>query len=174
MKMLILLIALLLAVSAPAQQNSNITLYAFEQPVTPGVQKAGDIDESGNRISAENTGPLRNYMLYAVSPSSARLYPVTLWLKGKKYGVKLKTVTETPVTHTNYSNPGSPKTAVLVPETGKKVLELIPTDVYSEKAFPAAESLAASNDVVFVFRQNGKFLYKTLSRLTKLDAAAMQ
>lgn len=174
MKFLLGIMALWLAVGAEAQQNSTITLYAFEQPVTPGIQKARDIDESGNRIPAANEGPMRNYSFYAVSPSAARIYPIALWLKGTEYGVKPKTILKTPVTHTSYANPNSPQTTVLVPETKQKVLELIPTDVYANKKFPAAERLAASNEVVFVFRQNGKIFYKALPRLTKLDVAAMQ
>lgn len=175
MKTLVLMMATWMTVSATAQQNSNsVTLYAFEQPLTPGIQKARDIDESGNRVAANETSPMRNYMLYAVSPSSARLYPVTLWLKGTQYGVKPKAVAKTPVTHTIYANPNNPEKRVLVPETSQKVLELIPTDVYADKAFPAAERLAGTNDVVFVFRQGGKFYYKTLPRVTRLEAVSMQ
>lgn len=174
MKTIIVMMAALLTTGAQAQQNSNLMLYAFEQTVTPGIQKARDIDESGNRIPAKETGPMRNYMLYAVSPSAARLYPVALWLKGTKYGVKQKTVEKTPVTHTDYTNPSNSKYRVLVPETSQKVLELIPTDVFANKEFPAAERLAATNEVVFVFRQGGKFYYKTLPKLTKLEAISLQ
>ena len=174
MKTFFFLAASLLTLASMAQQNGKIKLYAYYQPVTPGIQKARDIDESGNRVSANGTGSTGNYMIYAVPASTARIYPVEIWVKGQKYGISMKTITQTPVTHSNPSNPANPKTVVLVPKTSGNVLQLRPTDAVPGKHFAAAERLAQSNELVFVFKQGGKFYYQPLAKIADLDAAAMQ
>lgn len=156
-----------------AQQSKQVQLYAYEQQVIPGAQKAKNRDGEDNGGLANNPGKKYNYFFYAVPASALRLYPVELWVKGKKYGVQLKAVSS-PVTITNGHVPGNPKTSVLVPKTGNKVLQLIPTDVVAEKNYPTAEKLAAQNDVVFVFKQGGKFYYQAKPELLQLDAAALQ
>lgn len=174
MKTFFFLIASLLTLASMAQQNGNLRLYAYYQPVTPGIQKARDIDENGNRVSANETGSTGNYMIYAVPASAARVYPVELWIKGQKYGVSAKTITQTPVTHTNPANPAHPAPVVLVPKTSSKVLQLRPTDAIPGKHFAAAERLAQNNEVVFVYKQAGKFYYQPLAKFSELGAAAMQ
>lgn len=168
-----MLLAFLLTLAAQAQQR-KVKLYAYSQPVTPGIQKARDIDENGNRVPATAGENGTNLLLYAVSSSPARVYPVALWIRGERHGVRLQAVAKTPVTHTNYNNPQNPKTTVLVPATRSKVLQLVPTDTPDGKEYPAAEKLAGSNDVVFVFKQNGKFFYQPVTKFTTLEAAALQ
>lgn len=171
MKLVFAFLAILATIGVSAQQNKNVKLYAYSQKVTPGTQKAPERDENGNRVPAAETSGMYNYMLYAVSSSPARVYPVELWLKGKKYGVSFKTITQTPVTHSAY---GNAEKKVLVPKTSGKVLQLIPTDVYADKEYPKAEKLAGENELVFVYKQNGKFYYQTLPQLTSLAAANLQ
>ena len=156
-----------------AQQSKQVQLYAYEQQVIPGAQKAKDIDGDDNGNSANESGKKYNYFFYAVSASALRMYPVELWVKGKKYGVQFKTVSS-PVTFTDGHIPGNPKTSVLVPKTGNKVLQLIPTDVIAGKNYPTAERLATQNEIVFVFKQGGKFYYQTKPELLRLDAAVLQ
>lgn len=173
MKILFILLTALLSIRSQAQQNPNVKLYAYSQQVVPGTQKAAERDENGNRLPADN-GTMYNYMLYAVSASPARVYPVELWLHGKKYGVTIKTISQTPVVHTEFTNPSHPNKKVLVPQTNRKVLQLIPADAAMTKAYPKAERLAASNELVFVYKQNGKFFYQTMSRLTDLATVNLQ
>jgi len=54
------------------------------------------------------------------------------------------------------------------------VLQLIPTDVIAGKNYPTAERLATQNEIVFVFKQGGKFYYQTKPELLRLVSAALQ
>jgi hypothetical protein len=63
---------------------------------------------------------------------------------------------------------------VLVPKTSKKVLLLTPYTYTETKNAGDVSSIASSNELVVLYKQNGKFYYNKLEKLEFLQAAAMQ
>jgi hypothetical protein len=164
---LFLLLVIGISCSSFSQSKGTIKLYGFQQSVSGG--KAPEPNEHGLRVSK---GAGKNYFLYAVSPS--RIYPTEIWVEGTRFGVTIKTIEQTPVEYGDEMNIGSPK-KVLIPKTNQKVVQLIPsTTIESKVSSTKAKSLAANNALVVVYKQNGKFYYQTLSRLSSIEGAAMQ
>lgn len=169
MKKIIIFAILILAGSMSyAQSRGKVRLYAFEQNVSRG--KAPEISEGSEPQTSSGSG--KNYRLYAVSTS--RIYPVELWIDGVKYGVTMNTIKQTPVEYEDAGNIGAPK-KTLVPKTTGMVIQLIPIAATSNKSVGKnAKTLAASNEMVLVYKQNGKFYYSALKKVTELEGAAMQ
>ncbi|HEU4901619.1 MAG TPA: hypothetical protein VFT06_02480 [Flavisolibacter sp.] len=164
---LFLLTAISVCASCSAQRKGNIRLYGFEQAVAGG--KAPDRNDKGLRVSK---GGGKNYFLYAVS--SSRIYPTEIWVEGTRFGATIKTIEQTPVEYGDETNIGSPK-KVLIPKTSQKVVQLIPNaSTESKESYARAKNLAQKNELVVVYKQNGRFYYQTLARLTSLNSAAMQ
>jgi hypothetical protein len=169
MKKLLLVGALLcFIIVASAQEKGTVKLYGYYQAVSAG--KAPEINpETGLRTSA---GQGKNYFLYAVS--SSRVYPAEIWVEGTRMGVTIRTITTTPVMYGDDANIGSPKKE-LVPKTTQRVTQLILAPAVEGKDFGnRVETLARTNDVVLVYKQNGKFYYSALLKLTALGSAAAQ
>jgi hypothetical protein len=169
MKKLITFFIFSLAVTMSyAQSRGKIKLYGFIQNVSRG--KAPELSEGGGTQTSAGMG--RNYRLYAVSPS--RIYPVALWLNGVEYGVSVNTIKQTPVTYEDAGNIGAPG-KTLVPKTSGMVIQLVPVAASTNKSIGRnAKSLAQSNEMVLVYKQNGKFYYSILKQLSSLDPAPMQ
>lgn len=162
-----LLFAFTIGFAGLAQSKGTIKLYGFGQNVSRG--KAPEMNpETGLRTSA---GAGKNYYLYAVS--SSRIYPTEIWIEGTKFGVTIRFV-ETPVKYSDAGDVNAPA-KLLVPKTSQRVIQLAPSAVVKGKSVGTkAKSLASSNDVVLVYKQNGKFYYNTLKALSNLaDAAAL-
>lgn len=153
--------------SGNAQTKGTLKLYGFTQAVSGG--KAPEMDpNTGLRVSG---GAGKNYFLYAVSP--ARIYPSEIWIEGTRFGVDIQSVKETPVEYSEPGNIGAPS-KVLIPKTTQKVIQLLPGRAVEVKGTSKkAGSLAKTNELVVVYKQNGKFYYQTLSKLIDLQAAAM-
>lgn len=169
MKQLFFITLLLSAIlMTSAQEKGKVKLYGYYQPVSAG--RAPEMNpETGLRTSG---GQGKNYFLYAVS--SSRVYPAEIWVEGARMGVTIKTITTTPVMHGDDANIGSPKKE-LVPQTSQRVTQLILAPAIDGKNFGnRAETLAGKNDVVLVYKQDGKFYYSVLPTLTALDGAAGQ
>lgn len=151
-----------------AQSKGNIQLYGFEQRVSGG--KAPEPDPQTGLRTAGKVG--KNYYLYAVSPT--RIYPVELWVQGNRYNATLRTITKTPVEYGDERNIGAPK-KVLVPATSQKVVQLSLTPAVKSKiAGKKVQELAQTNELVVVYKQNGKFYYQILSKLADLDVASLE
>lgn len=110
--------------------------------------------------------------MYAAS--TYRIYPAEIWIEGIRYGVSVKPITKTPVEYSDEANIGSPR-SVLVPATSKKIIQLIPISATAAKHMGTmAKSLSATNELVVVYKQGGKFYYNTLKSLSAIESAAMQ
>lgn len=169
MKQLLAAIALLyLHTTAMAQEKGTARLYGYYQPVSAG--KAPEANPgTGLQTSA---GQGKNYILYAVS--SSRIYPAEIWVEGTRMGVTLRVVTRTPIMHGDDGNMGSPKQE-LVPQTTQKVIKLVLAPPIEGKDFGSrAGSLAKENELVLVYKEQGKFRYSVLPRLRALNGVAAQ
>ncbi len=162
------LLSICLTTSLCAQTKGSLQLYGYKQSVSGG--KAPDIIE-GSSVRT-GTGAGKNYFIYAVS--AYRIYPSEIWIEGIRYGVQVKSITKTPVEYSDEANIGSSK-KVLVPATTKKVIQLIPVTAVAIKSVGTkAKSLSATNELVVVYKQNGKFYYTAMKSLGKMESAAMQ
>jgi hypothetical protein len=150
-----------------AQTKGKSVLYGYKQNVLPGVNR-GVIGEYGEEVDSKGQGG-RNYFIYISSAS--RIYPAEMWIKGEPYSISMEIVRSTPVTR--IGQPGQ-ESIELVPRTDRQVLKLVPTTYREMKNFGDVRSLAAKNELVVVYKQNGKFFYNSLVQLADLDDAAMQ
>jgi hypothetical protein len=102
------------------------------------------------------------------------VYPVELWVGGKRYGVSVQPVAETPVVYQNETYLGAPK-ITLVPNTKQQVIRLLPIAAPASKSPGFSEkTIAQKNALVVVYRQNGKFYYQSLPKLIRLETIAAQ
>jgi hypothetical protein len=94
------------------------------------------------------------------------------WLKGERVGLRSKVIA-TPVTLPSSLPADEP--AELVPKKQGTVLQLT-TEIAtaSTKASQRGKVLSAANDVVVVYRMNGKIGYATLKSLKELPASYRQ
>ena len=162
---------LTIGMSAQAQVLGTAQLFAYRQSVLPGVQPGGVLTESGERIENE---PSSNgqYIIYITSPG--RLYPVALWIKGERFGVKTEAVRKNPVMPGESEERNNPQKNVFVPKTTQNVWALTPLPLTDNKKFAQAETAARSADVVVVYKMNGKFYYKAVMRFQNMPAAVAE
>lgn len=157
----------LFSLTVCAQTKGTVKLYGYKQSVSTGmVNKV--ISEGGQEVPTAQK-PRYNYMFYVVS--TGRVYPSEMWIKGEAYSVRAEVISKTPVMH--QGNPSSTN-ITLVPKTTQKVLMLTPAPAIAYKQHAIGKKLAATNEFVLVYKQNGKFFYNTISKLKQLDTAAMQ
>jgi hypothetical protein len=166
---LFLLIILLAAIiSARAQ---TVTLYGYVQKVVPGNTAARELSEDGSQKKV-TTEAGQDYFLYLAGPAKSRIYLMEGWLKGERVGLRSKAIA-TPVTFPSSLPVDEP--AELVPKKQGTVWQLT-TEVAtaSTKASQRGKVLSAANDVVVVYRMNGKIGYATLKSLKELPASYRQ
>ena len=167
-KVLFLAAVVFLNSVAYSQTKGVISLYGFKQSVSGG--KAPDVIE-GSSVRTNGPGG-KNYYIYATSPS--RIYPSEIWIEGIQYGVSIRSIAKTPVEYSDEANIGSQKT-VLVPKTSEKLIQIIPVPITGKKSTGTkVNSLSASNELVVVYKQHGKFYYTALKSLSRLESAVMQ
>lgn len=159
---------LIFFIAASAQEKGKVKLYGYYQPVSAG--KAPEMNPQTGLRTSDGQG--KNYFLYAVS--SSRIYPVEIWVEGTRMGVTIRTITTTPVMYGDDANIGSPKQE-LVPQTSQQVTQLVLAPaVEGKNAGNRAGALAQAHEVVLVYKQDGKFQYSVLPKLTALGRAAAQ
>jgi hypothetical protein len=167
MKQFLILIALVfIYVSCDAQTEGPAKLYGYKQNVTPGTNP--NWNEGGKQRQVK-TGT--NYYIYLVT--NGRAYPSSLWIEGTEYSASMKTINITPVETNNPTLPAAPST-VLVPKSTGNVIQLIPVPAIDGKSNAKAASMANDNEVIVVYKLNGKFYYNKLEKLSELPSAARQ
>lgn len=160
----LLLIAACFSVFSFAQKEGASKVYGYKQKVMPGTIR---VDEYGREVQRK---PQYNYFIYLASTS--QVTPVEIWINGESYAPIVNNVSNTPV---KYSHPTSGNgEKVLVPKTTRKVLQLSPSLNKIQKPVQQGKTLSAKNELVIIYKGNGKLYYKALSKLNELDALAMQ
>jgi len=174
MKYTLLLLSILFIFSSlNSQTRTDVKIYGYVQPVSRGVSPQMDVDEAGN-IKSAGTKPGTNYFIYIAGPASVRIYPIEMWVKGEKYSAKPTSVSNTPVQIADPSLPDGPNKITLVPKTTKKVMMLTPGNAITGKSLAIAMSKAQINELVVVYKMNGKFYYAALKKLNIIERANMQ
>lgn len=134
-------------------QKKGMLLYAYEQKVIPGIAPATEEAEEINEFQ---------YYVYLTTPQSKSIYPVALWMKGVHFGVRIKDAA-TPV---KSLTPGD-SAIILVPKTGQRTYRLFPVKNIPAKG-PNIIALARQNEVVLVYKINGKFHFLAKEKLVQL------
>ncbi len=171
---LLLLAATLIFSITKAQTRKDVKIYGYIQPVSRGVAPETNIDEAGN-LKSKGVKPGINYFIYITGPASTRIYPIEMWLRGEQYSAKPETVNKTPVQLADPALPNGPNLITLVPKTSKKVMMLIPGNAVTPgKSLAIAKSKAKTNELVVVYKMNGKLYYSLLENLNMIETATMQ
>jgi len=150
------------------QAKGTAVLKAYHQPVVSGVNN-GVIEEGGTeaKMSDERKGNDYIYLL-----SASRVYPVELWLDGKRYGVIAESVSS-PVRNPHYGA-GSKDPQFFVPANTNKVVRLSASPAIEGKEILTQNAITESNEILVVYRSAGKLYYSVLKKATLLDGAAME
>lgn len=138
-------------------QKDSLTLYAYEQKVSPGIAPA--------KTSQVKT----QYHIYLSSPHNINVYPLSLWIKGKLFGVNVKEA-KAPVKLQSAND----SIIMLVPETEQKVLRLFPIKTTMPGNTQKGGALARQNELVLVYKLKGTFHYMVKEHIDQLDAVNMQ
>ncbi len=157
---------------AACAQAAPVKLYGYAQVVIPGAAPRGDIAEGGQRLPAADYRRW-NYFIYLDNGSGKRVYPLELWIGGKRQGVTFTEVDSTPVTQVNRNITRNPRTVTLVPKTTGKVLQLTPATEPEKKATARAARLATENELVLVYRMGGKTHYRVVQKMERLEPLAL-
>ncbi|MGE5519476.1 MAG: hypothetical protein ACM3VS_06055 [Candidatus Dadabacteria bacterium] len=168
MKYFLLLSLLAFSVAINAQTRGSARIYAYKQGSSRGA--APRTNEQGE-VTRTNKEANYNYYLYLVSRS--RVYPSELWLNGQHYNVTYKKVVS-PVVRENTNLPITTKKEILVPKTSSMVLQLTPVTTIEGKASVKVSEKLKKNELVVLYKQNGKFYYSSLDKLSILDSNALQ
>jgi hypothetical protein len=172
MKHRMVLLILFFGITLFAEAQSTVKLYGYTQRSTPGI--AGRERDENGQIKKPANNNLYSYFIYLTGPSKSRMYPAELWIRGERLGVKAETVLQTPVEITKDNVTTTSEKVTLVPKTTAKVLQLTGTRETPGKKFIKAKNLATTNELVVVYKLNGKFYYATLKKFTSLNSVALQ
>lgn len=154
-------------ITSCAQEQGRAKLYGFKEEVIGGVNSS-HLEENGEQVNRNSTG--LNYYIYL--QAGTRVYPSEMWINGHPFGVSFQSVT-TPVERQEFNAPDSGKT-VLVPKTNEKVMQLVPVAAVESKLTEKGKSLAANNELVVIYKQEGRFYYSVLDQLKPLVPVALQ
>lgn len=153
-------------------QEDGITIYGFRQQSTGGMQKRGDIDETGKLVKKEPAQIFKN-LIYLASASKARIYPVQMWIKGEAFSVNANVVTSEQLLKED-ANRHAGKIKAVVYKAGQTIWKLTPKPLVIDKSGGRAKALAIANDVVVLYKMSGKLRYGVLKKFTDLDPVALQ
>ena len=131
-----------------------------------------ETDEQGKTVEAKQEVN-KNLFIYLAYPPGLNLYPVEVWMKGELYSIKQQPA-HTPVVIVYENGQYEPETVILVPTTTDTVFQLILTDRSPSKNTTIKKSLAETNDLVVVYKLNGKFYSQTLKKIKGLRMGIMQ
>src|SRR6476619_1170995 len=157
-----ILLMLILALSVSAFSQTGVKIFGYTRDVLPGTIPKGT-DENGKALPK----PKENveYLIYISGPSKTRIYPVEVWIRGEKFSASGMTENHSPVQTTGDLG----KTITLVPKTAGTIQRIHTAKAVEGKNFPNAKTKATSNDLVIVYKMNGKFYSATLKHLQKIE-----
>lgn len=160
-----LLLAVVLTVSSFAQNEGASKVYGYKQRVMPGMVR---VDINGNEVKRQ---PQYNYFIYLVS--TTHVAPIEIWINGEAYSSITNKVLTTPVEYTNPTSADN-KPKILVPETKRYVLQLSPSLNKVTKPSKKGKTLSKKNELVIIYKGNGKLYYKVITDLSELEPVRMQ
>ncbi len=173
--LILLVIAVISGSFAPAQKPPVLKIYAYTQVVLPGTKKNVIVEENGNTIEPASTTKM-NYFFYAELNKSANIRITGIWMNGKKYEVKVDSVSTNPVeifagTVSNGSNK-----IVLTPDPGNRFLQILPgkASTRGTKLPSALKGMVKANELVLVYLWQGKIWYSPAQKIKNLSPVASE
>ena len=151
-----------------AQISPIINAYAYSQSVLQGTKRANTVDESGKEI----IGITKNspgYFFYIEQKRSDAFDIVSVWIKGKNYGVKTDEVLQTPV---EMKYPDS--TITLVPRSSNKIILITPGSekLSLKRSSSYLRKIVAYSELVIVYKWKGKLWYCGIKKIKELRPLA--
>lgn len=160
----------LLQVHATAQPN-GVSIYAYEQKIIPGIEKARDVTEEGLVIKKPQLQTYQ-YYIYVTAPPIKKLLPLTLWIKGEPFDVTPEYIHQTPVAIEIYQVNNTFQKIELVPRTTAQVMRLYPVKNKSiikgneRKFYPGKE-------LMLLYKSKGKTYCLTEAKFQVLPPASL-
>jgi hypothetical protein len=158
-------LAVVLTISSFAQREGASKVYGYKQRVMPGMVR---VDINGNEMKRQ---PQYNYFIYLAS--TTQVTPVEIWINGEAYSPITNKVLTTPVEYTNPTS-GENKPKILVPQTDRFVLQLSTSLNKVKKPSKKGKTLSKNNELVIIYKGNGKLFYRAIADLSELDSVHMQ
>lgn len=155
------LLALLITATITGFGQPLTKLYGFSQSQLPGMVPKGS---SGNGAKTEIS-------IYFQWNQKNIVKPTGLWVNGKSQSFQLVSE-KIPVVQVDKTFPAKPVKKVLVPANGLKTVVFKGIQSKTGVIPAAAKKLVPSNAVVVEYEWKGKKYYKTLKKLTMLEAVA--
>ncbi len=171
-KFIVLILASLFMLPVLYAQKHTAVIYGFRQQSTGGMQKRGDIDESGRLLKKEPPKVFK-YAIYLTTKYTQTLHPVQIWIKGKAFSVRAEAKTAAEFLNEDAGR-YSKKTNPAIYETAGAIWKLNKTQPTKNNGSNRAKALAAANDVVVLYRMGGKLHYGVLKKFTDLEPALLQ
>ena len=162
------LIFLFAAVSSFSQ--TGVKVYGYVREVMPGiVQKDAEEKVEGSKVEVNKTEKAVDksvsYLVYITSSSKSAITPVEMWIHGERFNVMIQPVNKTPIILPNKTG----KSTTLVAKTSNKVQQVVAVPFTKGKEFSLAKKKAASNELVVVYKHNGKYYSALLKKIKVLD-----
>jgi len=161
-------------VSFTSDDNCPITkVYAYFQPVLPGVSPKGPVEEGSTESKPAVNSGKSNYFIYILYKKKRSVSPTVLWIKGQGFEVRSDTISKKSV---KLYNTG--KTIKLVPSTCKRVVMLTPGPVLNFFAppEPRLQALLDKNELVIEYRgsEDGEICYFPVEKIKVLETVAAE
>jgi hypothetical protein len=153
-------------------QTSAIKLYGCKQQVSGGVPSTYETDEQGNKVESKNN-VRTNFYFFLTHPPQVAIEPIEFWMNGALYKIKLEQA-QTPFNIVYDNGPQGTETVTLVPQTADSAFRIILFEQLSPKNSEIKKQLVETNELVFVYKTNGKLSSQTLKRIKGLRTAIMQ
>lgn len=160
----LLLITATFSILCFGQTEGVSKIYAYKQKVMPGIAR---VDQNGREVQRK---PQYNYSIYLVS--TTKVTAVEIWIDGQAYTPIVNTVSSTPVEYNHPQTNQGP--IILVPKTTRNVLQLSTSLNKVQKPTTKGKMLSSKNDLVIIYKGAGKLYYKTVSKISELEALHMQ
>lgn len=160
-----LLFSIAFSINCFSQTEGASKIYGYKQKIMPGTVR---VDDNGREVKRTTQ---YNYFIYIAS--STKVAPFEIWINGEVYSPIINAVSTTPVEYTNPTS-GNNKSKLLVPKTSRKVLQLNPSLNKIQKPTKKGQSLSLKNELVVIYKGNGRLFYKAVPKLIGLESLYMQ
>ena len=155
-----------------AQTRTDVQLYAYVRSVSGGM--APRISTHENNLQTVETRHAKfTYLIYLEGPDKTRIYPVEMYIRGERTGVRF-TVKKSPVEIQTGDTPAPSKTITLVPKTLNRVYQLDPAPLTMGTKINFKQTQVLSNELVVVYKYAGKFYYAVQEKFTVLEPVVLQ
>jgi hypothetical protein len=153
-------------------QQGVVKLYGFKQPVVKGVPSTYETDEQGNKVEPKDKLHT-NVFIFLSYPPGVIITPVEFWMDGLLYSIKQEPV-QTPVEIIYENGLHEAEKIILVPQTADTVIRILLTEKLPFKTPAIKKSSADTNELVIVYKMNGKLFTQSLKKIKGLRMDAMK